>query len=171
MMPLGVLPAFADGRQFVLWDGDPARGFLLKHVEHVDHADELDRVHRAIGLAIKVIDDLNEASECSREALRGAVVPAALRLVQREAEDPTGILGERAQVLAARAHPFDRFKRCGVGEGHGEICLIRHVGARRRRGEVRGPLQGRSTEASAARAELWLFAAAQVCITSLCTGR
>lgn len=57
-------------------------------------------------------------------------MPTALRLVQREAEDTPRLLGERAQILAARAHPLHGFERCRTRQEHRGVCWIQHVVAR-----------------------------------------
>ena len=93
MMRLRALPALTDRDQFVFRHADAACGFLLKHVQHVDDARQLHGVHRAIDIAIEVIDDLDEAGEFTLEAFRRAVMPTELRLVQAKPKTRRGSPG------------------------------------------------------------------------------
>jgi hypothetical protein len=66
---LGLAQALADQVKVSLWRGDPLGRFLLEHMQDVQGALEADRVDGAIGIAIEVVANLQDAAAKTLQGL------------------------------------------------------------------------------------------------------
>jgi hypothetical protein len=86
--------------------------FLLEGVKDVDRIREPHRIHGAKCVAAIILDHFHHPSPAkTSQGLRVAVLAAALRDVQGIAHVILYVLGEFAQILAARSHPDYRLER------------------------------------------------------------
>lgn len=101
---------------------DAPRGLCLESVQHVNRSAQLQRVHRPLRIAVKILDDLDEATEFAFEALGVERMLPALGDVERVPDVVLDRLGKVAEVFASGAHPLDR--RQGWSIDHGRNMLV-----------------------------------------------
>jgi len=102
-------------------------------VQHIDRSAKLQRVHRPIRVAVKVLDDLDEATEFALESLGLQRMLASLGDIERVPDLVLDRLGKGAEVLERGAHPLDR-RQLGPVDHQGNMLVL----ACSRKGECLG---------------------------------
>jgi hypothetical protein len=108
---LGLAQALPEQVQVPLRGGDPFGRFLLERVEDVQDALEADRVDGAIGIAVKVVANLQDAAAETLEGLGAGRMLSELRLENALADRLPDFPWECPQVFPAGADEDRRLDR------------------------------------------------------------